>query len=260
VLDCSIASRSAQVTVPIRSSSILPAHREDIEVHTADGVTLVGELALPGNVDPSALIITVHPLPTHGGMMDSHVLRKMAARLPALAGIAVLRFNTRGTSSSRGKSGGQYDAGNREGEDLRAAVAFAAERKLPAPWLLGWSFGTDVILRHGLAIAREYPIAGVILLSPPLRTTTPEELAAWVDFPRPLVALIPERDDYLPPERAIPAFVPVAEVIVGPSARHLWTGEPSVAFVLTEIVRRVAPGSIPLPTSWEGPMAHWSAS
>lgn len=248
------------MTVPIRSSSVLPARRENIELLTADGLTLVGELALPEAAEPEALIITVHPLPTHGGMMDSHVLRKMAARLPALADIAVLRFNTRGTSSARGRSDGAYAAGNLEGEDLRAAVAFAAERALPTPWLLGWSFGTDVILRHGLDIARDYPIAGVLLLSPPLRTTTAEELAGWADFSQPLVALIPERDDYLPPERAIPAFEAVAEIIVGTSARHLWTGEPAASFVLTEIVRYVAPGSIPIPTTWEGPMTQWSAS
>ena len=38
--------------------------------------------------------------------MDSHVFRKAAYRLPALAGIAVLRFNTRGTTSVQGTSEG----------------------------------------------------------------------------------------------------------------------------------------------------------
>ena len=31
----------------IRANSVLPARREDIELHTADGLTLVGELARP---------------------------------------------------------------------------------------------------------------------------------------------------------------------------------------------------------------------
>src|SRR5437868_6679589 len=84
---------------PIRANSILPARREDIELHTADGLTLVGELARPADRDPVATLICLHPLPTHGGMMDSHVFRKAAWRLPALAGLAVLRFNTRGTGS-----------------------------------------------------------------------------------------------------------------------------------------------------------------
>ena len=88
----------------IRANSILPARREDIELQTADGLTLVGELARPADRDPAATIVCLHPLPTHGGMMDSHVFRKAAWRLPALAGVAVLRFNTRGTSSVRGPS------------------------------------------------------------------------------------------------------------------------------------------------------------
>ena len=35
------------MTTPIRSGTVLPARREDVELHTADGLTLVGELALP---------------------------------------------------------------------------------------------------------------------------------------------------------------------------------------------------------------------
>ena len=67
----------------------------------------MGELALPASGRIAATLVTLHPLPTHGGFMDSHVLRKAAWRLPALADIAVLRFNTRGTSSPRGTSQGQ---------------------------------------------------------------------------------------------------------------------------------------------------------
>jgi alpha/beta superfamily hydrolase len=196
----------------------------------------------------------VHPLPTHGGMMDSHLLRKMAARLPALADLAVLRFNTRGTRSARGQSEGAYEAGDGEGLDLAAAVAFSADRSLPKPWLVGWSFGTDVILRH----ARQMEIAGVILLSPPLRTTTTADLDSWRDSRVPVIALVPERDDYLPPDQAIPAFTGVADIIVGEGARHLWTGEPSVAFVLNAVVEAVAPDKMPLATTWVGPMEQWS--
>ena len=90
----------------IRANSVLPARREPVRLQTADGLCLVGELALPADVDPVATIVMVHPLPTHGGMMDSHLLRKASWRLPALADIAVLRFNTRGTTSASGTSEG----------------------------------------------------------------------------------------------------------------------------------------------------------
>ena len=87
--------------VEIRAGVELPAVREEIELHTADGLRLVGELATPVDRAPVATLVTLHPLPTAGGFMDSHILRKAAARLPALADLAVLRFNTRGTSSAR---------------------------------------------------------------------------------------------------------------------------------------------------------------
>lgn len=239
---------------PIRSSSVLPAIREDLVLFTGDGLALVGELATPVDGAPLGTLVCVHPLPTHGGMMDSHLLRKMAARLPALADIAVLRFNTRGTHSARGQSEGAYDAGEGEGLDLAAAVAWTAERGLPKPWLVGWSFGTDVILRH----ARRMDIAGVVLISPPLRTTTVGELEQWRDVQVPVIALVPELDDYLPPDRAKPALSGMAEIVVGEGARHLWTGEPSVSFVINAIVQAVAPDKMPLATTWAGPMEYWS--
>ena len=83
----------------IRGPLLLPARREEIELETLDGLTLVGELATPLEGEPVATLVTLHPLPTAGGFMDSHILRKAAARLPALADLAVLRFNTRGTTS-----------------------------------------------------------------------------------------------------------------------------------------------------------------
>src|SRR5689334_19921760 len=172
----------------IRANSILPARREDIELHTADGLTLVGELALPRDLPPVATLVCLHPLPTHGGFMDSHVLRKAAWRLPALADLAVLRFNTRGTSSPRGTSEGEYDGGVAERYDVAAAVGFAAERGLPDPWLLGWSFGTELALKHGI----DQPVRGAILLSPPLHRTSEAELARWSGDPRRLVVLVPE--------------------------------------------------------------------
>src|SRR3954449_13295464 len=109
----------------IRANCVLPARREDIAMETADGLSLVGELALPEDRDPVATLVCVHPLPTHGGMMDSHVFRKAAFRLPALAGHAVLRFNTRGTSSMQGTSEGTFDSGKAEAYDVAAAIEYA---------------------------------------------------------------------------------------------------------------------------------------
>jgi len=157
---------------PIVAASVLPARRLPIVLTTSDALRLVGELALPTRCAPVATIICVHPLPTHGGMMDSHVLRKMAWRLPALADLAILRFNTRGTTSAAGTSEGAFDEARGEGRDLDAAIAFVRERGLPDPWLVGWSFGTDVVIKHG----NVEPVQGAILLSPPLRYSVDDDL------------------------------------------------------------------------------------
>ena len=240
----------------ITANSVLPADRRPIRLRTTDGLTLIGELALPVNRVPVATLVCVHPLPTHGGMMDSHVLRKMAWRLPALADIAVLRFNTRGTASAAGTSEGAFDAAQSEGKDLRAAIEEAARAAGGDVWLLGWSFGTDVVLKHGDV----EPVKGAILLSPPLRFTTVEELASWEGSPRSVVAFVPEHDDFLPPAAARDAFAvaPSIEVIPVPDAKHLWVGERFVADLLDRIVNVVRPGFGKLPREWDGPMEKWS--
>ncbi|MDT0117890.1 alpha/beta fold hydrolase [Microbacterium sp. PRF11] len=236
----------------IRGPVLLPARREDITLRTVDELTLVGELALPADREPVATLVTLHPLPTAGGFMDSHILRKAAGRLPALADLAVLRFNTRGTSSPRGTSGGAFDGGANEVFDVAAAVDFARERELPRPWLVGWSFGTELALKYG----RDHDIEGVILLSPPLHRATAEEVAAWAGDPRRMVVLVPEFDDYLRPDEARKRFasVPDATLIAVDGGKHLWVGETQTRRVLTEIVAAVNPDALPLPTEWDGPV------
>lgn len=232
--------------VEIRGGIELPARREDIELHTSDGLRLVGELALPQSGEPVATLVTLHPLPTGGGFMDSHILRKAANRLPALANLAVLRFNSRGTHSPRGTSEGRFGDGVDERLDVDAAMRFVQERGLPHPWLLGWSFGTELALKYG----RKQPVDGVILLSPPLHRTTDADLESWANDPRPLIALIPEHDDYLRPAEAAERFsvVPGATLIAVAGGRHLWVGETQTRRVLTEIVAAVNPAALPLPT------------
>lgn len=235
--------------IEIRGPVQLPARREEIELHTLDGLTLVGELALPAHTDPVATLVTLHPLPTAGGFMDSHILRKAAARLPALADLAVLRFNTRGTSSPRGTSEGAFDGGRAEAFDVAAAMDVVRERGLPHPWIVGWSFGTELALKYG----RDYDVDGVILLSPPLHRATDEEVAAWSGDHRRLVVLVPELDDYLRPAEARERFasVPDAVVIAVEGGKHLWVGESQTRRVLTEIVAAVNPDALPLPTEWD---------
>jgi alpha/beta superfamily hydrolase len=243
----------------ITAHTILPARREDIELKTADGLTLVGELALPPEGrTPVATLVTLHPLPTHAGMMDSHVYRKAAWRLPALADLAVLRFNTRGTSSPRGTSEGKFEEGVGERHDVAAAIDFADHRDLPNPWLVGWSFGTELTLRYGC----EPQVRGAILLSPPLHRAGEDDIRTWADSGKPVKVLVPELDDYLRPEEARKRFATLltseasvaagTELIAVQGAKHLWVGEKYVRIVLDEIVRATNPQAAPLPADYDG--------
>lgn len=231
----------------IRANTVLPADRRPVTLHTADGLQLVGELALPADRPPVATLVCLHPLPTQGGFMDSHLLRKAAWRLPALAGIAVLRFNTRGTTSPQGTSEGRFDEGNAERYDVAAALDLVEAEDLPQVWLLGWSFGTDLALRYGC----DPSVVGAVLISPPLRFSGLGDLQTWAESGKPLVAVVPELDDFLQPPEARSRFavVPQAEIVEVPRAKHLLVG--FTEQVLDEVVRRVAPSAYPLPRDYK---------
>jgi len=210
------------VLIEVRSGVELPSVREEITLLTADGLSLVGELATPESGEPVATLITLHPLPTAGGFMDSHILR----------------------------SDGTFGDGVAEQHDVEAAVRFAESRGLPNLWLVGWSFGTELALKYGT----DKNIVGVILLSPPLHRTSDKELAAWVGTGKRVIALVPELDDYLLPAQAVERFSPIPhlELIAVAGAKHLWVGEVATRQVLDEIVRAVNPSAYPLPTSFSG--------
>jgi len=231
----------------IRANTVLPAQRRDVVLHTADGLELVGELALPPVDPPVATIVCLHPLPTQGGFMDSHLLKKASYRLPALADLAVLRFNTRGTSSPRGTSQGSFDGAVGEKFDVAAALDLCEAEDLPSIWLVGWSFGTDLALKYGC----DPSVVGAVLISPPLRFSQPSDLQAWAASGKPLTALVPEHDDFLRPAEARERFaaVPQCDVVAVEGAKHLFVGY--TERVLDEVVARVNPSASPLPTTYE---------
>jgi alpha/beta superfamily hydrolase len=230
----------------VRPSSVFDARRTPFHVMTEDDIDLIGEVSAPLGASKGA-ILCLHPLPTAGGMMDSHVYKKAANRLPAMSGITVVRFNTRGTTSEAGSSTGQFDNGVAEHFDVEAMLRYCFDTlKLENVWVTGWSFGTDLALQH----AKDPRHKGLILLSPPLRTTTEVQLEYWNTDSRPITALVPELDDYLKPAQARERFaiVPTLKIIAVDEAKHLWLGEPAVHRVLSEIASIVngVPTTLPL--------------
>ena len=234
----------------IRAATVLPARRIPVRLTTSDGLALIGELALPEQSAIAGVLVLLHPLPTHGGMMDSHIYRKAAYRLPALADLAIFRFNTRGTESEAGKSEGEFDNGNAEKFDVQAAIdfLFAQLPHVKNVWVVGWSFGTDLALQH----AKDSRVTGLILLSPPLRTTQESDLEWWAHDGRRVIAIVPEFDDYLTPAEARVRFAKLSqlELIDVAKGKHLWIGEPSVQRIHNEIVKIVNPKKYPLPTEY----------
>jgi hypothetical protein len=178
--------------------------------------------------------------------MDSHVYKKAANRLPAMAGINVIRFNTRGTTSEAGTSTGHFDNAVSERFDVEAMITYCLdELKIENLWVVGWSFGTDLALKF----ARDKRVKGLILLSPPLRYSTEEDLQWWNIDGRPVIALVPEHDEFLKPAEAMKRFAALKQITIIPveDAKHLWVGEPAVYRSLSEITKVIAPERLPLP-------------
>ena len=233
--------------VEVRAGTVLRARREDIELHTADGLTLVGELALPPDRDPVATLVTLHPLPTHGGFMDRHVLRKASYRLPALADIAVLRFNTRGTTSARAAPArAPSTTGGAERFDVAAAIEFAEFRDCRT----GGCSGGPSAPTWRSCTGCDPAVEGAILLSPPLRFSGAERprrpgLTAasrwWRWCPSTTTTCAPRRRASGSPRCRR------REVVGVDGGRHLWVGETLVRRALDEIVAVVAPDRGPLP-------------
>ena len=154
----------------IRANSVLPARREALTLHTADGLELVGELALPADGDPVATMVCLHPLPTHGGMMDSQIFRKAAAPASRRWPRSPYSASTRaGRPACKARARGASTTALGERYDVAAAIEYAEFAELPNIWVVGWSFGTDLALMY----AQRPRGRGAVLLSPPLRFAQP---------------------------------------------------------------------------------------
>ncbi|HEY0157988.1 MAG TPA: alpha/beta fold hydrolase [Thermoanaerobaculia bacterium] len=99
--------------------------------------------------DPAGVAVICHPLTTGGGTLHNKVVFR-AARGLENANVATLRFNFRGA----GASGGRFDGGEGEQEDVSAAIEWV-KRKHPGKKLFvgGFSFGSWVSTRVACELA-----------------------------------------------------------------------------------------------------------
>jgi hypothetical protein len=164
---------------------------QPVAISSAPGPALEGALGLPPQAP--AGVVVCHPHPLYGGDMDSPVVLA-AVTACAGAGLATLRFNFRGT----GGSGGAWDEGRGERDDVRAALA-DLRRRLPgaAPLALaGYSFGATMAAEVAAAGER---LAGLALIAPPLAARPlPSAPPPGVDGP--LLVVAGSADTYCPSE------------------------------------------------------------
>ena len=100
-----------------------------------------------------------HPHSLMGGDMWNPVVETVAQALFA-SGISTLRFNFRGA----GGSGGRFDEGRGEQEDLLSAIAFLEDRGLKEILPAGYSFGAWVTA----GVLGRRALAPALFVAPPI--------------------------------------------------------------------------------------------
>ena len=167
---------------------------------------------------PHGTAVIAHPHPQFGGTMTNKVVQTIA-RACVQCGWRAVRFNFRGV----GASGGHYDEGRGEVDDMLAVVAQTAPADQPL-LLAGFSFGGFIAARAIDTLHPQRAIAGAVLVGtaasrfdvPPV----PAEL-----HPQTLV-VYGEQDDTVPlasvMDWARPQSLPVTVV---PGGEHFFHGQ-----------------------------------
>jgi len=164
---------------------------------------------------PAFAALICHPHPLYGGTLHNKVVHMMSTTLADIGGVT-LRFNFRGV----GKSEGEFDEGEGERQDARAALGHLRERCPGVPlWMSGFSFGSWIA---SLAAADETDVARLILVAPPVARSDFSVLAHWE---KPKLVVQGEADPVCEPDRLRPAFEGWAEpkrLVLIPGANHFF--------------------------------------
>jgi len=182
------------------------------------------EAAPAGGRPLHAAAVFAHPHPQFGGTMHTKAVYQGAKGLTRL-GCAVLRFNFRGV----GASDGEFDQGDGEKADFRAALDYLAA-KFPGVrlWAAGFSFGAWVALEVGASDDR---VSALIGIAPPVVTSVS---GMKYEFPNTLTSTKPkffvqgEADDVCPLEGMWQFYGKLQEpkeLAVIDAADHLFDGK-----------------------------------
>lgn len=179
----------------------------------------VGDVRLEGLLNeraPERGVVATHPHPLYGGDMRNPVVETVSD-VYARRGVTSLRFNFRGV----GGSGGTYDDGVGEMDDVRGAIAFLRERGIQKIDLAGYSFGAWVAARMDLEAEG---VDRLILVSPPVDFLSFAEVGA---LPKLALVVIGDEDDFGAAERVrkqAAQWNPDARFEIIPDADHFFWG------------------------------------
>jgi len=171
-----------------------------------------------------AAVVFAHPHPQFGGTMHTKAVYQGAKGL-ARIGCAVLRFNFRGV----GRSAGEFDQGEGEKADFRAALDYMAARYPGAPlWPAGFSFGSWVALEVG---AEDPRVSALIGIAPPVATSVSGQVYTFegtLASTKPKFFVQGESDEVCPIEGMWAFYGKLQEpkeLVVIDMANHLFEGQ-----------------------------------
>lgn len=188
-----------------------------------------------------AAVVFAHPHPQFGGTMHTKAVYQGTKGLVRL-GCTVLRFNFRGV----GRSAGQFDLGEGEKADFRAALDYMAARYPGARlWAAGFSFGAWVALEVG---ADDDRVSALVAVAPPVATSVSGQVYT---FERSLTSTKPkffvqgEADEVCPLEAMWAFYAKLEEprdLVVIDMANHLFEGQaPEVGEALEDLLADFQP-------------------
>lgn len=173
-----------------------------------------------------AAVVFAHPHPQYGGTLHTKAVFQGAKGLTRI-GCAVLRFNFRGV----GASGGEFDKGEGEVEDFRAALDYmAAAYPGTRLWAAGFSFGAWIALETG---AEDDRVSALIGIAPPVMTSTTVSGMDY-EFPKTRAStkakfFVQGEEDEICPVEGMRAFYAKLEepkeLVVLEGAGHLFEGQ-----------------------------------
>lgn len=159
-------------------------------------------------------VIVTHPHSLYGGDMYNSVVESVV-RVYRDKDCATLRFNFRGV----GNSGGVFDNGEGERNDVMAAISFFAKNGAGPIILAGYSFGAWV--NSEIACGN---IDKMVMVSPPAAFM---EFSAGLKIPCLDTVIAGDRDEFGPPDlvkKLVPEWNPDARCEIIPGADHFYGG------------------------------------